>query len=78
MTRPITPTVFRLESKVSRKVAEEQGIDLDEATRLIEGLDRYTRPAASCAASTLSNALRADKKDQHRVGCSLDCFGLRF
>jgi type III restriction enzyme len=26
--------------KISRKVAEEQGIDLDEATRWIEGLDR--------------------------------------
>jgi type III restriction enzyme len=31
------------EVKISRKLAEEQGIDLDEATRWIEGLDRINK-----------------------------------
>lgn len=38
------------ELKISKKVAEEQGIDLDEATRWIEGLDRIhkTRRIQRC------------------------------
>ena len=38
------------EVKISKKVAEEQGIDLDEATRWIEGLDRLhkTRRIQRC------------------------------
>lgn len=38
------------EVKISKKVAEEQGIDLDEATRWIEGLDRIhkTRRIQRC------------------------------
>jgi len=38
------------ELKISKKVAEEQGIDLDEATRWIEGLDRLhkTRRIQHC------------------------------
>ena len=38
------------ETKISKKVAQEQGIDLDEATRWIEGLDRIhkTRRVLRC------------------------------
>jgi type III restriction enzyme len=40
----------RAEVKISKKVAEEQGIDLDEATRWIDGLDRIhkTRRIQRC------------------------------
>ncbi|MCK7510855.1 MAG: hypothetical protein MZV70_46830 [Desulfobacterales bacterium] len=58
--------------KVSKKEAEALGIDLDEATRWIEGLDRIHKTRRDPALlRPLGHALRPDRQDQTpRPGCS--------
>ena len=56
----------RAEMKVSKKDAEEFGIDLDEATRWIEGLDRIHKTRRIRRCFDLGHAVCADRQDQYR------------